>query len=39
MRLDHDAPAETAVYRVEVTLPGTPGSPTVPWMVWRSRLT
>ena len=33
MRLEHDAPAEAAVYRVEVTLLGAPGSPMVPWMV------
>ena len=33
MRLGHDAPAEPAVYRAEVTLPGGSGSPTVPWMV------
>ena len=32
-RLDHDAPAEPAVYRVEVTLPNSPGTPAVPWMV------
>ena len=33
VRLEHDAPAEAAIYRVEVTLPGAPGSPVVPWMV------
>ena len=32
-RLEHDAPAEPAAYRVEVTLPGSTGTPPVPWMV------
>jgi hypothetical protein len=31
--LEHDVPADTAVYRVEVALPGAPGTPPVPWMV------
>ena len=30
-RLQHDA--DTAVYRVEVTLPGSPGDPPVPWIM------
>lgn len=30
-RLEHDADA--AVYRVEIALPDSPGTPTVPWMV------
>jgi hypothetical protein len=31
--LQHDAAAEGAVYRVEVLLPRSPGSPPVPWLV------
>lgn len=31
--LQHDAGPEPAVYRVEVTLPGAPGEPPVPWIV------
>jgi hypothetical protein len=31
--LQHDVPAETAVYRVEVALPDAPGTPPVPWLV------
>jgi hypothetical protein len=31
--LEHDVPAETAVYRVEVALPDAPGAPPVPWLV------
>ncbi len=31
--LQHDLPAEPAVYRVEVALPGAPGTPPVPWLV------
>jgi hypothetical protein len=31
--LQHEAPAESAVYRVEVALPGAPGTPPVPWLV------
>jgi hypothetical protein len=31
--LRHDSAAETAVYRVEVALPGSPGNPPVPWLV------
>ncbi len=31
--LRHDAAAEIAVYRVEVTLPRSPGNPPVPWLV------
>jgi carbohydrate binding protein with CBM11 domain len=33
MRLDHDAPAEPAVYRIEIALPDAPGIPPVPWVV------
>jgi len=32
-RLDHDAPEQPAVYRVEIGLPNAPGTPPVPWMV------
>jgi hypothetical protein len=32
-RLQYEAPPQAAVYRVEVTLPGTPGEPPVPWIV------
>jgi hypothetical protein len=32
-QLQYDVPAEAAVYRVEVTLPGAPGAPPVPWLV------
>lgn len=32
-RLSLDAPSEPAVYRVEVELPGAPGTPPVPWLV------
>jgi hypothetical protein len=32
-RLDHDAPEEPAVYRVEIGLPGAPGTPPVPWVL------
>ena len=32
-RLDHDAPEEPAVYRVEIGLPGAPGTPPVPWIL------
>jgi len=32
-RLDHDAPAEPAVYRVEIGLPDAPGTPPVPWLL------
>jgi hypothetical protein len=32
-RLDHDAPEEPAVYRVEIGLPGAPGIPPVPWIL------
>jgi hypothetical protein len=32
-RLDHDASAEPAEYRVEVALPDAPGTPPVPWIV------
>ena len=31
--LQHDAPAGAAVYRAQVTLPGAPGTPPVPWLV------
>ena len=31
--LEHDAPAESAVYRIEVELPNSPGTPPVPWLV------
>ena len=31
--LEHDASKEPGVYRVEVRLPGAPGSPPVPWVV------
>jgi len=31
--LEYDAPSARAAYRAEVTLPGAPGSPPVPWMV------
>ena len=31
--LRHDAGPEPAVYRVEVSLPGAPGEPAVPWIV------
>ena len=31
--LQHDAAAEGAVYRVEVSLPRSPGNPPVPWLV------
>ena len=31
--LQHAAAAEAAVYRVEVALPGAPGTPPVPWLV------
>jgi len=32
-RLDHDASGQPGAYRVEVTLPGSPGTPPVPWMM------
>jgi hypothetical protein len=32
-RLEQDAPAEWAIYRAEVALPGAPGAPAIPWMV------
>jgi hypothetical protein len=32
-RLDHDAPEAPGVYRVEVGLPGAPGTPPVPWVL------
>src|SRR5262249_36195134 len=32
-RLDQDAAAEAGVYRVEISLPGGPGTPPVPWML------
>ena len=31
--LDREFPEEAAVYRVEVGLPGAPGTPAVPWML------
>jgi hypothetical protein len=31
--LDHEAPSEPAVYRVEVDVPRSPGVPPVPWIV------
>lgn len=31
--LSHHAPARTAVFRIEVQLPGAPGRPPVPWIV------
>jgi hypothetical protein len=32
-RLEHDAAAAPGVYRVEITLPGSPGTPSVPWIM------
>jgi hypothetical protein len=32
-RLDHDAPEQPGVYRVEIGLPNAPGTPPVPWML------
>ena len=32
-RIEYKAPAEAAIYRVEVDVPGAPGSPAVPWIV------
>ena len=32
-RLEHDAAAAPGVYRVEITLPGSPGTPPVPWIM------
>jgi len=32
-RLDHDAPEAPGVYRVEIGLPGAPGTPPVPWVL------
>jgi len=31
--IEHDAPAEPGVYRVEVNVPGAPGTAAVPWIV------
>jgi hypothetical protein len=33
MRLQYTAPAGPGVYRVEVSLPGAPGTPPVPWIL------
>jgi len=32
-QLDHDASTAPGVYRVEVALPGSPGTPPVPWLM------
>jgi len=32
-RLEHDAAAAPGAYRVEITLPGSPGTPPVPWIM------
>ena len=32
-QLEHDASSGPGVYRVEVTLPGSPGTPPVPWLM------
>jgi hypothetical protein len=31
--LEHSVPPESGVYRVEIQVPGAPGSPPVPWLV------